>query len=656
MKYVCQKLFCYRYLIGIVIILVCTLSQLSGSSINEWNEFINDGEYYDTVLLGTSRGIRSDEWAVFTPMAFSQTASDFQYYSDVLRATPTDAFIEYGQPVRDWAVVFRPFQIGYLIGGASYGLSFYWCSRLVILLLVSIEFGYRILTAYRGERGDKILSVVYGILLTFSSFVQWWFSVNGLVEMLIFAQLALILFDQYFRTEKKPMRTLLALLISYCAVCYLFTMYPAWEIPIAYIILIFVIAVFLRHWRNSRMSKMDGVNVLLGVGFFGANTAYILYKSWDAIAAITQTVYPGARAETGGNMFLELFNYAANLFTTTDAAVVNTNVCEAASVFGLFPFNIILAVAALYLLKKKGLLKKEIPLILMLLLEAFFILYCAVGFPHVLAKLTLLYACQASRVVPIASLLNLMILIRAIQLLKKEATDLSFPKLLMWGVEIVQLVVLMILCVKQGWTSYISSARACLLAAILVLTMSMCIGYIYLKRSSLMKVGLLVLTVTISFFSGAIVNPVNQGTDAVYAHSIVKEIQAQNNENPGKWAVINAAFPIINLPLLSGAPTINCTNVYPNMELWSKLDPNGSYADIYNRYAHIMINMTCEETTGFELLSPDSVQVNLSVKDLELLGANYLITTDDLTGYGLEKQDYSLIYANHNYYIWEKRS
>lgn len=656
LKRMCQRIFGHRFLIGAMVVAVCTLLQLSGSSINEWNEFIGDGENYDTVLAGESRSIRSDEWAVFTPMAFSQTASGFQYYSEVLRGTATDAFIEYGQPVKDWAVVFRPFQIGYLVGGASYGLAFFWCGRLIALLLVSIEFAYRVLTVGKGKRGSSFLSVIYGLLLTFSSFVQWWFSVNGLVEMLIFGQLALLLLDRYFQTEKKPLRTALALLISYCAVCYLFTMYPAWEIPIAYIILIFGVCILCRHWRSSRLSRADGANVLLGVGFFAANSGYILYKSWDAIVAIMQTVYPGARSETGGNTLLAFFHYAANLFTTTDTEVTGANVCEVASVFGLFPFNLILAAAALYVCKKKGVFTKEKQLLLMLALEAFFLLYCWVGFPPFLAKITLLYVCLPGRVAPIAALLNLMILIRAVQILKEEAAERSAPKLLFWAVGILLLAALVLLLVREGWTSYITDDRGRIVIAVLILMMGMCVACIYFRRSFLLKAAFVCLAGVISFFTGMTVNPINRGTDAVYGHSVVREIQALNEANPGKWAVLNVGFPITNLPIMAGAADINCTNVYPNMELWERLDPDGTYEEIYNRYAHILICLTAEEETGFVLQSSDVIQVNLNIEDLGLLDADYILTKENLSDYryNLEERGYLIVYAFNNYYIWEK--
>ena len=65
-----EKIFKYRYLIGILILAICVVFEISGSSIGCWNNFLDGKE--KNVILGKSRSIRSDEWAVNTPMAFSQ--------------------------------------------------------------------------------------------------------------------------------------------------------------------------------------------------------------------------------------------------------------------------------------------------------------------------------------------------------------------------------------------------------------------------------------------------------------------------------------------------------------------------------------------------------------------------------------------------------
>lgn len=79
----------YRYYISFLIIAICVLFQIHGSSINELNIFnVNHNP-----LLGISRPIRADEYDINTLLAFSPYPNHFGYFSDIIRAMSTDMFI-----------------------------------------------------------------------------------------------------------------------------------------------------------------------------------------------------------------------------------------------------------------------------------------------------------------------------------------------------------------------------------------------------------------------------------------------------------------------------------------------------------------------------------------------------------------------------------
>ena len=98
--------------------------------------------------------------------------------------------------------------------------------------------------------------------------------------------------------------------------------------------------------------------------------------------------------------------------------------------------------------------------------------------------------------------------------------------------------------------------------------------------------------------------------------------------------------------MLAGAPTINSTNVYPNLEHWSQLDPEGSNEEIYNRYAHILITLTDEEATEFELR-----QAN--IEDLPKLGGSYILTTRNLDELANSKIQLQLVSQIKSYFIYK---
>ena len=100
-----------RYLIALSILAVCMIFQINGSSMGCIDSVT--GYNSDTgILAGTSRSIRSDEWAVSTPMAFAQEANDYKYFNSNIRGGyNSDMFIVYGQPVRDASIIFRLFSL-----------------------------------------------------------------------------------------------------------------------------------------------------------------------------------------------------------------------------------------------------------------------------------------------------------------------------------------------------------------------------------------------------------------------------------------------------------------------------------------------------------------------------------------------------------------
>ena len=77
------------------------------------------------VVWGTPRIMRTDEYVVGTPLAFSQRYSGYSYFNDLFGNKPADMFIVKDAPVLALAELFRPFHWGYILFGSSRGLAFY---------------------------------------------------------------------------------------------------------------------------------------------------------------------------------------------------------------------------------------------------------------------------------------------------------------------------------------------------------------------------------------------------------------------------------------------------------------------------------------------------------------------------------------------------
>ena len=168
-----------RFIIALIILIILVLGKFNGSSIGLWDTYIEPNITTQETLIGENRAIRSDEWLVNTPYAVSQQYNDYKYYNKMPRATKTDMFSTIFTPVKDVLILSRPFNIGYLLMGEEYGLSFYWYGRLIALILVTFEFLMLI------TNKNKLLSLVGAILLAGSPLVSWFYS-NYIVDLLIF--------------------------------------------------------------------------------------------------------------------------------------------------------------------------------------------------------------------------------------------------------------------------------------------------------------------------------------------------------------------------------------------------------------------------------------------------------------------------------------
>ena len=132
--------------------------------------------------------------------------------------------------------------------------------------------------------------------------------------------------------------------------------------------------------------------------------------------------------------------------------------------------------------------------------------------------------------------------------------------------------------------------------------------------------------------SGFLVNPIRSGCDNIYDLEAVKLIESVHEENPkALWAVEGMSYPYTNLPIVTGAPTVNSTNIYPDLERWQTLDTENLHNDVYNRYAHISINLKQEGAAEFSSDVPDQFTLNITLEDLKKIGVKYIFTNRELT-------------------------
>ncbi|KAA8819005.1 DUF7657 domain-containing protein [Bifidobacterium vespertilionis] len=404
----------WRWPMGGLMIAILTAAGISGFSVAEWSSLAG-GEPFQGVLWGVPRGIRSDEWVVFTPFAFSQSHTGYDPVSSVIRAWPTDVTMLYAQPAWALATLFRLFLWGFMLLGSAHGLAFFWSARLIVLLLVSYEFG-RLIT-----RDDRWLAAGYAMMVGFAPIVQWWFAVNGIAELFIFGQALVVLFDRYLAATGAACvssstgarwRWVLAAGLAYCAGGYALILYPAWQIPMCYVfaacgaaVLIGRLRGFDRHGLRARFRVRDFAPMIVAAVALIGVLAFVFLRAWDTVSAVMHTAYPGARSETGGGLLNTLFNYVASPFSALDDAIPMPNASEQSTFYGLFPLGIVLGVL--------GLRRRRDPWIIALLaVDALLLAFGLVGFPSWLAKITMFSSLTVDRIKLATTFIDLLLLTR----------------------------------------------------------------------------------------------------------------------------------------------------------------------------------------------------------------------------------------------------
>ncbi|MBO5468956.1 MAG: hypothetical protein J6A03_04290 [Lachnospiraceae bacterium] len=602
---ICVTIFKYRYLIAAILFAFCVFFELNGSSIGIWCQ--KYGVKDANLLLGISRLIRSDEWSVSTPMMLSQyynAAGRFPYFSETIRGTLTDVFLEYGQPVKSIAMIFRPFYLGYLLFSSSKGISFFWVGRWIALFMVSFEMG-RLVT-----KDNRILAVMYAFLIAFAPTVQWWFAINGLVEMLICLQLSIVMFWKYLNESKFLYKIIYSIVIMICAGTYVLTMYPAWQISLAWVLVALIIWVIAENYEIIKIRLQDtiliGIELIVMFGIIG----YVVYQSWNTIKAITGTVYPGSRFETGGLDIYELFSYIPNIWASITEKGMAANVCESARFIDFFPICYVLPILVLFVDKNKD------KFIMILIFFSLFLgVYCFIGFPSWLAKITLLSNCQAGRAIIAYEFINILLLIRSVAIIKAQIKY--------WVA-----ILLSIICSSVGvliCKTYDFSIFNYKVAIVTMFIFGIC-TYCLLTR---FRYGYILICL-LMLFTGGLVNPIRKGVDCVNAIDRLKQIQEVQNQDTGALWVIDGDIPEGNLGIMVGAATVNSTNVYPDLDRWHLIDQSREYEDVYNRYAHIKIDIIESEHSEFELTSPDAFTLHISLDDLNKLGVKYISTDNDI--------------------------
>ena len=609
-----ELIYKYRFVLSFLLLIMLVSFKISGSSMGCWKLFLGDGE--SGIRLGEPRVWRSDEWGTLTPLCFRQqynTLGAYNRYSQTLGSILTDNMLVYGQPSWDILTLFRPFYWGYLFFGSERGLSWFWCSRLIVLFLSWFELGMLI------TDGQKKLSVMLSVCVSFAPFLQWWFAINGLVEMLIYG-VCFVLGSNYLVSRAfNPRKIAVAVGMAVCAVGYVLTFYPTWMVPVAWGFVPLFLWVVIWKFNRNVLRRVDVVPWLLIFVITAAGLTVLAVTSWDVIKAELNSVYPGnAPSSSGGTGLWWMMKYPISLVSRFS---MNELIVENSSIICFAPAGVILALWVI--IKEKN---KDPLLILLLGMNLFLAWYYCVGIPKWLAKMLLLSFVNSNRGPQVLGFLRLTLFVRAVALKEKA------PK--RWLAALAAVISSAVpMRLALGFTKYEPGGLRYeyfdTAEKIVVVWAILAVVFYLLYRARKSKYTMAVLGVcTVVLASSIWINPVAKGVPEITKSETMQQIRDLVKEDPKAiWLVVDMAYPATNIPAMAGADCLNTTQTYPQKTRWEMLDQEGEYEDIYNRYCHIRASLGSK--TMLELVSTDYVEVTLSPEDLKKLNIRYIVSTND---------------------------
>ncbi|WP_143316586.1 hypothetical protein [Clostridium sp. HBUAS56017] len=624
-----------RYHIAIMLFVVLVAFKFHGSSIQYWDNYYRDygDNYTKTIFWGEPRSIRSDEWLSQTPMYMAQASQEggLERYNTNINPDGQDMVMAYSTPVADLTMIGNPVNWGYLFLDQERAFSWYWNFKAIALFLLSYEMALIL------SKRSKNIALFGAALISYAAASQWWFS-TVIPNLVMYSQACIVVTYYYFRVKSNSIKSKIALatIFAISGIGYILNLYPAIQVPLGY--LTAILFLYLAFKNRDKIKKKDiiifSTSIVAILGVIG----YFLITAKDSIQAISNTVYPGARFEIGGNYDLKLISNYIFDWLLPYREIKFSNASELSGFVSLLPLIIIL-----FFFKKKEDEDKiliNVLFVYMLIMLSFLL----VSYPRIIAKVTLFSYSTTNRMMVIMGLACNYLLFMLLPRLKEGITKLRV------AIPVTIITIFIIFIPHYHTISHDYLRRSGAIIAILIFsTLIYLIARRDIKR--LVPYGVILMLIT-----GFTVNPIARTLAPILQKEVSKAVTSINKESPGKWVAIGERSRFGGQFLFAnGVETYNGVKYYPNLDMWHALDEERKYEDVYNRFEHTIVNLT-EDETKFILLQPDCIEVRININSFDKTGVKYVMSSENLDFYNKNgKQLFKQLYYNEtdHTYIYE---
>ena len=609
-----------KWFIGICIglLTLLTIMKLHLLSVPMWNQLLPDGsDPRRGLIAGQPRQIRMDDYAAGIPFYLSQSFNNLSTENFSIGGEHTP--LVFGLPVKHFTLLFKPQLWGFLFLDTERAVSFGFFS-IIVFGLISSLFVFLLIT-----KNNFWLSVLGSFWIVFSSGTVWWVYFSTLSFVWSSSLLFVVFF--YLIFERKPIFILLqSALLTWLTCCQAFVLYPTFQVPYAYFLLILLIGFLHQSFNKEQFLlylplKISAIILTItSIGIIG----YLYYTdAKDTISVMANTVYPGKRSETGGTGFI------ANYFSEYFSWLVNErnlpqhwlNICEVSHYITFAPF-IIFSLIGYFVYSRKI----DFSLTLIAIYIVFMLIWIEIGFPSWLAKITFMSTSPTRRTQIPFGVANIFFTILYLSKEKSLKKIKGFPQYVLF-LFIIFFMAYVTNYHQQTSKDYFKIHQLILPAIFFIVLHILLINRLDLKyKSFFFGIGIVVFLIP-----NLKAHPLSIGLSPITEHKLflkIREVAKKEIDKNAVW-VVNGSQYISYMLTATGVKNLGGIKIVPNFKVMHILDPTAKRDSVYNRFAHTVyysyINGTDTTVLSNNFEDAYSVGIDPCSPKLKKLNVKYMI-------------------------------
>jgi hypothetical protein len=561
-------------LVGIFLFMVA--AKMYWGSIPIWNRLLPDGAPETRGLVaGTPRQIRMDDYAVGAPWLISNGLNGYPTENEAIGGLKSALLnVAAKHPI----IFFKPGFWGYMIFDLEHGYAWMYSMGPFVLLCCSFLF-FLLIT-----KNQYFLSLTGAFTLLFSSGTASWTFIPAFMTGLSCAAFV----STAYLLHARKLKTILlsSFFLIYVVAAYILALYPPYQIPLAYLFL-FVLAGYVVNERHvifplksvpTKLLSLLSVTALAGIIFY-------LFREdiHETVTAVTSTVYPGKRSETGGTGFIANWysEYYRWFFTDTKFPKSWLNSCEMAHYLNFVPLIIPLSISLFVQSKRIDWMIVGASVFVLIML-----VWMEVGFPKGLATTTLMSMSPTRRTQIPMGIGSIVLLFIYLGLLKDKVKQ-STPLTLAFIAGAIGFVIYTAYVNINDSDGLILAYQTFIpvlffIAMNVLLIFSVNIPY----RTAIFCIGILIFLIP-----NYRLNPISQGLSPITENAFYKSVRQLVEQDPEARWIVNGNQFVTYMVTATGAKQITGVKFIPDRKrIFSVLDPQMKRDSAYNRYAHVVFS------------------------------------------------------------------